>query len=82
MNKIEQKLLDLGYEEYWIPTLYIKTVDDWEYIIDTKHFELSYVISKTETDIILQSQDDIDFFQKILNQLQNDLEALREYVSR
>lgn len=78
MNKIEQKLLDLGYEEYWIPTLYIKTVDDWEYIIDTKNFELSYVISKTETDIILQSQDDIDFFQTILNKLQQDLEALRE----
>jgi F0F1-type ATP synthase membrane subunit b/b' len=29
MTKIEKKLIELGYEEYWIPTLYIKTVDDW-----------------------------------------------------
>lgn len=78
MSRLEQKLLELGYEEYWIPTLYAKTVDDWEYIIDTKHFEFSYVISKTETDIILQSQDDINYFQKILNQLQKDLEVLKE----
>jgi hypothetical protein len=82
MTKIEKKLIELGYEEYWIPTLYIKTVDDWEYIIDTKNFESSYVISKTETDIILKSQDDIDFFQKILNKLQQDLEVLRKYESR
>lgn len=79
MGRLEQKLIELGYEEYWRPTLYIKTVDEWEYIIDTKNFEFSCVISKTETDIILKSQDDIDYFQTILNQLQKDLEELKEY---
>jgi hypothetical protein len=79
MTKLEEKLLELGYTKSTNPIFYIKTIITWDYIINIKNIELSYVISTSETDIILKSQDDIEYFQTILNLLQQDLEILKQY---
>lgn len=79
MSKLEEKLIELGYVKSSTPMFYIKPIASWDYIINIKHIKSSYVISNTETDIILQSQADIEYFQTILNLLQEDLEVLKEY---
>ena len=82
MTKLEEKLLELRYVKSINPMFYIKTIATWDYIINTKNIKLSYVISTCETDIILKSQDDIEYYQTILNLLQQDLEVLKEYEEK
>lgn len=79
MGRLEEKLIELGYAQSFTPTLYIKVSDGWEFVINTKNIELAYVISQTEMDVMLSSQEDVDYFQKALDQLKQDLEVLNQY---
>lgn len=89
MTKLEQKLLDLGYD-YVSNTLsncprYSKGIT-----LNKKQYELCIVTSKEKTKIYFnavyaeyysfKTQQDIDNLQQAFNQLQKDLELLNEVL--
>lgn len=82
MTKLEQKLLQLGYEldyEDEIGTIYTKKMSFFEKLVITiiKNYNpTGYVWTETRA---YCKQDYIDNLQQAFNQLQNDLKELKEY---
>ena len=76
MTKLEQKLIELGYENTYRDTRYIKQkISHFRIIIalveDKKEIEESFI----EYDYIVEQQD-IDNLQQAFKQLQNDLKEV------
>lgn len=78
MNKLEQKLIELGYELYdEILNVYIKKVYVSHYIaIFVNDIENSRVWTKKQQ---YYNEKDIDTLTQALKQMQKDLEELRKY---
>ena len=77
MTKLEQKLIELGYIKHTPRSLkYGKYVNGYELLIDTsiKPFK-SYIVMEC---FWLKKQSEIDNLQQAFNQLQEDLEVLKE----
>lgn len=77
MTKLEEKLLELGYEKSNIPRIYIKR-------IYCNNIQLTIcgntVLSpKIQTNNIVEYQWEIDNLQQAFNELQKDLEELKKY---
>ena len=80
MTKLEQKLIELGYEQFEFNQYeYNKEIEKYNcslaiIVIDDKieSFHMFRIIS-------IKSQQDIDNLQLAYNELQKDLEALKEY---
>lgn len=83
MTKLEEKLIELGYEKGWYEELYVKLSYGWEFSFIVNYTKTKvlhyYVKTETEIDVCLCCQKDVDYYQNILNQLQADLEVLKEY---
>ena len=78
MTKLEQKLVELGYLKHTPRSLkYGKFVEGYELLIDTsiKPFK-SYIVME---DFWLNKQSEIDELQQAFNEMQKDLEELKEY---
>lgn len=81
MTKLEEKLINLGYE------LYYKSADDTEYykeltigtfhiIIDTK---TKKIIANYIDKVIIHTRQNIDEVQQAFNVMKQDLEELKQY---
>lgn len=83
MTKLEQKLLELGYEEWrysFEHVTYIKTYNDKVDLnidIDNAKTKITNWYLYVE-EITIKQQSYIDGIQQAFNQLQNDLEELKE----
>lgn len=82
-TKLEQKLLELGYKHYYKSYneqsyFFSKDVNDWQIVISC-----DYKITKIKTYYITKMRVgdmwELDLGKETFNQLQNDLEVLREY---
>lgn len=81
MTKLEEKLIDLGYKRNFpIEWVFIKTMNDINISIclckSLKKIK-TYWVSKVP--IIIEIQQDIDNIQQAFNEMQKDLEELKEY---
>ena len=79
MTKLEQKLIELGYEKYICADnfkLYIKTINRYDLEIAIKNNE-EIIHHRIGIDIFLCEQEEIDEIQQAFNQLQQDLEVLK-----
>ena len=86
MTKLEEKLIELGYEEQpkhahnQRVVLYFKNIYDYSLAIyyDCKSNKIIDEVVFTNAKII-RTQQDIDNLQLAFNELQRDLEVLKEY---
>lgn len=79
MTKLEQKLLELGYENTYRDTRYIKQkISHFRTIISLEKDKQKIEESFIEYDYV-ETQQDIDNLQQAFNQLQDDLKELKEY---
>ena len=81
MTKLEQKLIELGYKPSIFENRYIKYYKETDnYILiqlsKNKNSIMSYSFGSQKA---FTNQQDIDNLQQAFNQLQNDLEVLKEY---
>lgn len=79
MTKLEEKLLELGYKEEWTYdniAFYIKCEIDYETHIFLKNQKI--VKSKINVKKHIEEQYQIDNLQQAFNQLQKDLEVLKD----
>lgn len=81
MNKLEQKLVELGYEKGFPLRTFSKYLKDKCCVIYiTLNCEANEIINSYIHNIVyVITQQDIDNLQQAFNVLQNDLEVLREY---
>jgi hypothetical protein len=95
MTKLEQKLIELGYEErhfiFDLEKYYFKynyavdyKIEDWYFRIhlNSDKTKINYAcveISGDDNYIQFYSQEQIDNLQQAFNQLQNDLKELKTY---
>lgn len=86
MTKIEQKLIELGYEPYeFTYGKYVKVIIKNAFMSETALIiRLENMNNKIKEGYIIQhvpikSQQDIDNLQQAYNQVQSDLEVLKEY---
>lgn len=79
MTKLEEKLLELGYEYNAYNKNYIKIHKDfWEFTIVIRENSINgFITSSTEIDVCIECQNDIDYFQNLYDLLKQDLEELR-----
>ena len=86
MTKLEEKLIELGYKNYGLGDYgyrYEKTFKDVRIIID--YFKLLGKINNCHIiykNVAIKTQQDIDNLQQAFNQLQNDLDVLKEYEKK
>jgi chromosome segregation ATPase len=79
MTKLEQKLIELGYENTYRDTRYIKQkISHFRTIISLEEDKQKIEESFIEYDYV-ETQQDIDNLQQAFNQLQNDLKELKEW---
>ena len=80
MTKLEQKLLELGYEFYLIDNGRVIYIKDYHKIrLTIVMSEKIYGFINTYKIDRIDYQQDIDNLQQAFNQLQNDLEVLKKY---
>ena len=78
MTKLEEKLIMLGYENTYRDTRYIKQKNShFRTIISLEENKQKIEESFIEYDYV-ESQQDIDNLQQAFNQLQQDLEVLKD----
>ena len=84
MTKLEEKLEELGYVYNAYNKNYIKIHEDfWEFTIVIRETSIDgFITSTTETDVCIECQNDIDYFQNLYDLLKQDLEELRKYEIR
>ena len=79
MTKLEEKLIELGYElngEYYNYNVYRKRISANDLFVEVFHnLSLDYCIDVG----YVYSQQDIDNLQKAFNEMQKDLEELKNY---
>ena len=85
MTKLEEKLIELGYktyENFMLIHSFIKIYyDKWNLIIETGCDETNVIECYVDLDgCAIYTQQDIDNLQQAFNQLQKDLELLKEYA--
>ena len=74
MTKLEEKLIELGYENYiyyWQKTTWVNNT----FVV----IQISKVLTGSLSRCIIKSQQDIDNLQLAFNEMQKDLEVLKEY---
>ena len=80
MTKLEEKLLQLGYRGWFIErdraSYYTKVIDEVEIAISIANNKVGYCDVAPRRNIFKQSQ--IDNIQQAFNQLQKDLEVLKD----
>lgn len=76
MTKLEKKLIELGYEKSNIPRIYIKRI--YGNNIQITICGNTILKPKIQTNNIIEYQEEIDNLQQAFNQLQKDLEVLKE----
>lgn len=76
MSRLEQKLLELGYQQSPHTNRFIKVMNDIVFTIVTNYSDK--IIEKYAV-VCVETQQDIDNLQQAFNQLQNDLKELKEY---
>lgn len=89
MTKLEEKLIELGYKDYGIPSyhynihlfkkIYKYPIEIRIYPAENKQRVMNYVIHIDDS-YSFNEQKFIDNIQQAFNQLQQDLEVLREYA--
>ena len=72
MTKLEQKLLELGYEEFAL--CWRKEITERVFMIIEKDYKQNWIMVTKR----IKSQQDIDNLQQAFNQLQQDLEVLKQ----
>lgn len=79
MNKLEQKLIELGYEQYADTRLYSKKISetDNEIIIVLTYERNEIDIYKVFCPSSFSKQQQIDYLQQAFNVMQKDLEVLK-----
>lgn len=79
MTKLEEKLGELGYVYNAYNKNYIKIYKYfWEFTIVIRENSIDgFITSSTETDVFIECQNDIDYFQNLYDLLKQDLEELR-----
>lgn len=74
MTKLEEKLIELGYENYiyyWQKTTWVNNT----FVV----IQISKVLTGSLSHCIIKSQKDIDNLQQAFDIMQKDLEELRKY---
>ena len=84
MNKLEQKLIELGYkpyEHFMLIHSFIKIYNDkWNLIIETGWDETYVIECYVDLDgTAIYTQQDIDNLQQAYNTMQKDLQELKKY---
>ena len=81
MTKLEEKLQELGYERNSpIKWVFIKRMNDINISICLcKSFKKIETYWASKVPIIIEIQQDIDSLQQAFNEMQKDLEILKEY---
>ena len=75
MTKLEQKLIQLGYVSDRFPTIYSKK----KLLKYEINFSIGYGIEcYMETFMLVRTQQDLDELQQAFNEMQKDLEILKE----
>ena len=84
VTKLEEKLEELGYVYNAYNKNYIKIHKDfWEFTIVIGETSIDgFITSSTETDVCIECQNDVDYFQNLYDLLKQDLEELRKYEIR
>ena len=79
MTKLEEKLIQLGYEKIIKHFYYEKTMDGWRLSIELLEDKISHtcVFNFPVNRVFIETQQDIDNLQQAFNQLQKDLEVLK-----
>lgn len=83
MTKLEEKLIDLGYEyvgynDITCEHIYVKSIENVTLsICYVCYLKTCYGICETNSKLITQNK--INLYQQAYNQLQKDLEVLKEY---
>ena len=79
MSRVEEKLEELGYVYNAYNKNYIKMYKDfWEFTIIIRETSIDgFITSSTETDVFIECQNDIVYFQNLYDLLKQDLEELR-----
>lgn len=75
MTKLEEKLIELGYERSHIPRIYIKRI--YCNNIQMNIWGNTIMKPKIQTNNIVESQQDIHNLQQAFNEMQKDLEILK-----
>ena len=80
MSRLERELEELGYVYNAYSKIYTKVYKDfWEFNIRIGEINIDgYICSSTETDIYIEKQEDVNFYQDLFDMLKNDLEILKE----
>ena len=73
MSKLEQKLIELGYEQSNIPKIYVKRI--YCNNIQMNVWRNTIVKPKIQTNNIVETQQDIDNLQQAFDTMQRHLEA-------
>ena len=78
MSRVEEKLEELGYVYNAYNKNYIKMYKDfWEFTIIISETSIDgFITSSTETDVFIECQNDVDYFQDLYDLLKQDLEEL------
>ena len=81
MTKLEEKLIELEYEKIIKHFYYEKTFGEWKLSIEFLEGKISHscVFNYPVNRVFIKTQQDIDNLQQAFNQLQLDLEVLKEY---
>ena len=79
MSRLEEKLEELGYVYNAYNKNYIKIHEDfWEFTVVIGETSIAgFITSSTETDVCIECQNDVDYFQDLYDLLKQDLEELR-----
>ena len=81
MTKLEEKLIELGYVEDKCYSNVYKKIENKNIFIIRLNYKnrnkIDYIC--IENAYYIETQQDIDHLQQAFNQLQNDLEVLKEY---
>ena len=76
MTKLEQKLIGLGYEKSNIPRIFIKRI--YCNNIQLTICGNTILLPKIQTNNIIEYQEEIDNLQQAYNEMQKDLEVLKQ----
>ena len=85
MTKLEEKLIQLGYEKHpkevcvWFKKVVIEYTSVILNIVTTSDKIVNSFLTPPNEYVYLETQQDIDNLQQAFNQLQLDLEVLKEY---
>ena len=78
MTKLEEKLNELGYLKY-SNSIYIKYMKELKYLRVDLEIDISSLIGRISTDTKYYFEKEANDFVQAFNQLQRDLEVLKEY---